>query len=212
MSINFIPNDPLAVDFVPMRSKAPRPNRPASKAGLNFFDAAPEGRFDPGTPEFLFWQCREAALTAINVWEQLNGSLTNWSVEAADQKKLNLVQDGGDDLNAGYDRENLAFFHHTTAGQTTFSGASTDAVAHESGHAFLDTLRPELFGSNVTEHGAIHEAFGDCVALLAALFDKPTRQALLGESPNLGQANFVESLAEDLSAGVLRAKGPSHPA
>jgi hypothetical protein len=210
--INFIPNDPLATQFVPMRPTAPRPNRPVSKAGFQFFGAAPVGLFQPGTPAFLFWQCREAALISIKVWEQLHASLTSWSVEAVNSKRLKLVQDGGDDLNAFYDREHLAFFHHTTGSHTTFSGASTDVVAHEAGHAFLDVLRPELFVSNITEQGAFHEAFGDCIAILVAMFDEKTRKALLAVSPNLGAANFVEATAEDLSDGVRRALGISHPA
>ncbi len=151
-------------------------------------------------------------MTSVQVWEELHQSLTSWAAEATNPKKLKLVQDGGDDLNAFYDREHLAFFHHTTGTHTTFSGASTDVVAHEAGHAFLDLLRPELFVSNVTEHGAFHEAFGDCIAILVALFDKATRKALLALSPNLGAANFVESTAEDLSDGVRRALGASHPA
>jgi Fungalysin metallopeptidase (M36) len=210
--INFIPNDPLAVRFVPMRTTAPRRNRPASKAGFQFFDGVPSGEFPPGTPGFLFWQCREAALTSTTVWEQLHASLTTWSAEAVNRKKLKLVQDGGDDLNAFYDREQVAFFHHRTRTRTTFSGASTDVVAHELGHAFLDVVRPELFGSNVTEHGAFHEAFADCIAILVALFDQKTRKALLARSPDLGTANFVEGTAEDLSDGVRRALGASHPA
>lgn len=212
MPINFIPNDPLAIQSGPMRKTAPRPNRPAGKAGFEFFDASPEGLFEPGTPEFLFWQCREAALISVNVWEALHASLTTWSAEAADPKKMKLVQDGGDDLNAFYDREHLAFFHHTTGTHTTFSAASTDVVAHEAGHAFLDLLRPELFVGNVTEQGAFHEAFGDCLAILVALFDNKTRQALLAASPNLGAANFVEATAEDLSDAVRLELGPSHPA
>ena len=212
MSINYIPNDPLAVQFVPMRKTAPRPNRPASKAGYDFFGAAAQGQFQPGTPEFLFWQCREAALISINVWETLHQSLTTWSAEAANPKRLKLVQDGGDDLNAFYDREHLAFFHHTFGTRTTFSGASTDVVAHEAGHAFLDLLRPELFVSNITEQGAFHEAFGDCLAILVALFDKKTRQKLLQISSNLGAQNFVEGTAEDLSEGVKVELGASHPA
>lgn len=209
MAINFVRNDPRAVQFVPMRTTAPRPNRPASKAGFDFFGASAQGRFQPGTPEFLFWQCREAALISVKVWEQLHASLTSWSTEAVNPRKLKLVQDGGDDLNAFYDREHLAFFHHTTGTRTTLSGASTDVVAHEAGHAFLDVLRPELFVSNVTEHGAFHEAFGDCIAILVALFDQKTRKALLGVSPNLGKANFVEATAEDLSNAVRLARGPA---
>lgn len=212
MPINYIPNDPLAVQSVPMRVVAPLPNRPAGRAGFAFSGAVAPNRFPPGTPEFLFLQCRQAALTAVDVWEQLSGALTNWSSKATNPKSLNLIQDGGAVLNAFYDRDSLSFFHHTTGAKTTFSGASTDVVAHEAGHAFLDALRPDLFDSNVTEHGAFHEAFGDCMAILVALFDRATRTVLLSASPNLGQANFVEGTAEDLSDGVKRALGANHPA
>lgn len=212
MPINFIPNDPLAISSLPMRQKAPRANRPASRAGFNFVNAAAEGVFSRGTPGFLFWQCREAALLALEVWETLNGNLSRWARATPNRKKLNLLQNDGDDLNAFYDGQSLAFFEHTTGTRTTFSGASTDVVAHEAGHGLLDTLRPELFGSPITEQGAFHEAFGDCIALLTAFFDQPTRNALLAAAPDLARTNFVEATAEDLSDGVKRALGANHPA
>src|SRR6266480_5154250 len=212
MPVNFIVNDPLAIESVPLRTKEPLANRKASQAGFTFVDASPAALFDPGTADFLFWQNREAALTAIQVWESLNGPLKQWGPETENPNKLDLIPDADDDLNAFYDRRSLSFFHHTVGEETFFSGASTDVVAHESGHAFLDTLRPELFGTNITEHGAFHEAFGDCTALLTALFDQSTRQALLATSPDLGSPNFVESLSEQLSSAVKQALGPNHPA
>jgi hypothetical protein len=213
MSINFIPNDPLTLNRLPLRQIAPRPDRPANRAGFNFSNVAPEGLFPPGTSNFLFWQCREAALLALDVWEGLNGNLTSWArANTPNRLRLKLLQDDGDDLNAFYDGQSLSFFHHTTGAKTTFSGASTDVVAHEAGHAFLDTVRPVLFLSAITEHGAFHEAFGDCMALLVGFFDRDTRRALLALTPNLGHANFLEATAEDLSDGVRRALGPSHPA
>lgn len=211
MAINFIPNDPGALTASAMRQVAPRSNRPATRAGFNFFNPASEGLFNPGTPEFLFWQTREAALLSLEVWENLNGNLSRWA-RSSNSRKLNLRQDAGDDLNAFYDGESLTFFHHTTQNRTTFSGASTDVVAHEAGHALLDTLRPELFVSTITEQGAFHEAFGDCIALIVGLFDRDTRVALLNASANLATGNFLEATAEDLSAGVRRALGPNHPA
>ena len=36
MSINFIPNDPLAITDLPTRQVNPRPDRAATVAGLNF--------------------------------------------------------------------------------------------------------------------------------------------------------------------------------
>ncbi|HKP85929.1 MAG TPA: M36 family metallopeptidase [Blastocatellia bacterium] len=212
MPINFIPNDPLAVASLPSLQKAPRPNRPATRAGFNFTGAVAEGLFNPGTPGFLFWQCREAALLAVEVWEALNGNLTQWARATPNRRRLNLLQNNGTDLNAFYDGQSLSFFQNTTGNKTTFSGASTDVVAHEAGHAFLDTVRAELFTSPITEHGAIHEAFGDIIAILVGLSDRATRDALLAASPNLGTANFLEATAEDLSDGVRRALGPNHPA
>jgi hypothetical protein len=212
MAINFIPNDPLAVDMVPMRQIKPRPDRTGAQAGFSLTDAAAEGAFPLGDPRFLFWQCREAALLAVDTWESLNGPLREWSSLAADKKRLKLLPNRGDTLNAFYDRQSLSFFEHTTNGHTTFSGASTDVVSHEAGHAFLDALRPDLFLSSVTEEGAFHEAFGDCIAILVALGDKESRTALLAASPTLDTPNFVEATSEDLSDGVKRSLGASHPA
>ncbi|MCH8147366.1 MAG: hypothetical protein IH987_05130 [Planctomycetes bacterium] len=123
-----------------------------------------------------------------------------------------MRQDVGEDLNAFYDRASLSFFHRTTGSKTTFSGASTDVVAHEAGHAFLDAIRPQLFDVSLTETGAFHEAFGDIVAILVALLDQQIRETLLEVTSDLRQANFVEATAEDLSDGVRLAIGPNHPA
>jgi hypothetical protein len=212
MSINFIPNDPLALSGIPMRQQNARKNRPAGRAGFTFENAVKEGLFQPGTPGFLFWQAREAALAALEVWEALNGNLKEWARSTPDRKKLVLKQNAGADLNAFYDGNSLSFFEFTAGSKTTFSGASTDVVAHEAGHALLDTIRPDLWSSNLTEPNAFHEAFGDCIALLTCLFDEETRVALLKATPDLGKANFVEALAEELSDTVRVAIGKNHPA
>jgi hypothetical protein len=94
----------------------------------------------------------------------------------------------------------------------TQSGASTDVVSHEAGHAILDAQRPDLWDTPYLEVGGFHEAFGDIVAIVTALRDAATRKALLAASPDLGTANFVEATAEDLSNGVRLAHGASHPA
>lgn len=212
MPINYIPNDPLAAGSPPSRQIAPRPNRPSGRAGFTFSGQVSEGLFNPGTPGFLFWQCREAALAAVEVWEDLNGNLMKWAPAVPNPKKLSLIPNDGVDLNAFYDRISLSFFESTAGAKTTFSGASTDVVAHEAGHAFLDSIRPDLWDSNFTESNAFHEAFGDCVAILTALFDKETRKALLAATADLSKPNFVEATAEDLSDGVRLQIGPNHAA
>jgi len=211
MAINYIPNDPLAQSFIPMRQEAARNNRASTRAGFTFPPAPPKAVFPPGTPEFLFWQCREAALTALSVWEGIDGKLTSWA-RSTDPKKLALLPNEGEDLNAYYDGQSLAFFAFTTGSKTTFSGASTDVVAHEAGHAVLDALRPELWDDLYIETGAFHEAFGDCTAILTALGDQAQRSKLRSTVPNLDAENFLEATAEDLSDGVKRELGANHPA
>ncbi len=209
MSINFIPNDPAAGPTAPgLRAQAARPNRPASRSGFTFAGASPEGQFAPGTPQFLFWQCREAALAAVEAWEASAGAHTRWQ---RNRSRLPLRQDAGQDLNAFYDRASFSFFHQAIGGTTFFSGVSTDVVAHELGHGLLDLVRPDFFEVNFLEVGAFHEAFGDCMAILTALGDAQTRQRLLAVTTDLRKRNFVESTAEDLSNGIRRLQ-PSHNA
>jgi len=210
MAINFIPNDPMAGGTAPaMRPQGPRPDRPAGRAGFTYTNAVADGQYAIGTSEFLFWQCREAALAALDTWETFAGNLTAWSNEAADQNRLPLLQDAGNVLNAFYDRQSFSFFHFATSGKTTFSGASTDVVAHEVGHGLLDSVRTDLFDSPFLEAASFHEAFADCMSLLTAFSDQQSRQGVLAVAPELGAPNFIETTAEDLSDGVLQAFGPA---
>jgi hypothetical protein len=209
VAINFIPNDPRAGSKAPaMRSKAKRSNRPTSKSDFTLSNVSPEGNALPGTPQFLFWQCREGALAALQAWEASAGPHKRWQ---GNRRKLALLQDDGEDLNAFYDRSSFSFFHLAVGATTFFSGASTDVVAHEIGHGLLDSIRPDLWDINFLEVGAFHEAFGDCIAILTALQDLETRQKLLVVTSNLKKRNFVESTAEDLSEGIRRIV-PTHNA
>src|SRR5258707_5671599 len=193
----------------PMRPQQARPDRPAGRAGFTYANPATEGQYAPGTPEFLFWQCREAALAALDTWESFAGNLPAWSPEAVDQNNLPLLQNAGNVLNAFYDRQSFSFFQHVIPAKSTYSGASTDVVSHEVGHGLLDSVRTDLFDSLFLEAAAFHEAFADCMALLTAFSDLQSRQALLAVAPDLGTANFIETTAEDLSDGVLQSYGPN---
>lgn len=210
MTIKFIPNDPKAVATLPIRSVAPRPDRPANRARFEISGAVPEGEFNPGTQEFLYWQCREGVLAAVEAWEAIHGPFDSWQDDAV----LNVLPDAGEDLNAYYDRvrngepERVSFFHQKVGTKTYFSGASTDVVAHEIGHALLDAIRPDFWTSFRFEVNSFHEAFGDCIALVTALHDKASRELIL---PALASTNPVESTAEELAEAIKKAF-PGHNA
>jgi hypothetical protein len=209
MPIQYIANDPFAAKSAPqIRTQPKRPNRPAGRAGFTFSATAPEKLYEPGTPGFLYWQCRESVLAAMEAWEAFAGNLSAWQGK---RKRLPLVQDGGVDLNAYYDRDSFSFFHQRVGTRTFFSGESVDVVAHEVGHGLLDAIRPELWDASFLEAGAFHESFGDCVAILTALDDRDTRVKLLAVSKTLKKRNFVESTIELLAAGT-KALEPGHNA
>jgi hypothetical protein len=204
MSIRFLPNDPLATD-APLRTVTPRADRPTNGAHFTFTGSVAEDVYNLDTPEFLFWQCREGALAAVETWEGLTGQpLRAWQRGP----RLALLPDAGVDLNAFYDRRSLSFFHFPVVNKVYLSGASTDVVAHEAGHALLDSLRPDFWNSNLFEVNALHEAFGDCVAILTALADTDTRTTVLHK---LTRKNFVEATAEYLADGIKKV-APNHNA
>ena len=79
MAINFIPNDPLAGTGAPaLRQISPLANRPSNRAGFTFHSVQPQASHLPGTPGFLFWQCRQAAIAAVKTWESHTGVLSRW--------------------------------------------------------------------------------------------------------------------------------------
>ncbi len=208
MAIRFLPNDPLAMAVIPPREQPARPDPSDQQVGFSYAAAIPEGVYALDSTEFRFWQCREAALATVEAWTALAPPPARWR---NGQRLLPLKHDAGPGLNAQYDRAAVAFLGWETAARKTYPAASTEAVAHEVGHALLDAVRPALWESPYTETAAFHEAFADCMALLVGLFDVASRQAVLQGGVQLRAPNFLESLAEDVAEGVRLEYGPNHP-
>jgi hypothetical protein len=207
MPIRFIINDPLVGGSVAASEKAPRPDRPEGRARFGFPRSFPEQVYDLHTPEFVYWQCREAALSAVEAWESIRGEpLAAWCFEA--ENPMNVLLAEGRRPDALYDRRSISFFSSTVDGNAIHSAASTDVVSHEVGHALLDALRPDLWDCPFVEVAAFHEAFGDCMALLTALSEPAVRQKLLELSPDLSEQNFVEAIAEEVADAIRRSSTP----
>jgi hypothetical protein len=136
--------------------------------------AVKPGMYVVGTPEFRYWTAAEALRRGGDFWAPLLG-VKQWQPGAV----LPVSLDKGVDLNAYYDRTELAFFHEAAGGQTIYSGESPDVVCHEMGHACLDAHRPALWDAPFIEAGAFHESFGDMSAILSALQLQSVREAAL---------------------------------
>ncbi len=166
--------------------------------------AIPAGVYQPTTKEFRYWTAAEAVRRGGDFWASLGIAAWQASVGSA----LNVGLDEGEDLNAYYDRAELAFFHATAGGKAVYSGESPDVVCHELGHACLDAHRPQLWGAPYIEVGSFHESFGDMSAILSALQLPSVRTAALAGVQGR-KASKLSRLAEELG-WAIRQNDPAH--
>jgi hypothetical protein len=205
-AVAFVPNDPLASGGPPDRHVPPG-RFPSRVATYTVKPAASPAVYPPHTPGFDHFQTQAALIIGLRNWKAIDGQLlATWYGK---QKSLPVFTNNGDDLNAFYDRKSLQFFSHTFGGKTVHSCESVDIVCHEQGHGLLDAIRSDFFDVPFIEVGSLHEAFGDSMALLAALSDPTIRTAVLAISADLSGEHFVESLAEELGDAIRREYGPA---
>src|SRR5215471_11240974 len=175
-----------------------RPIPDLSKAPLRYRfkgAAVKPGVYAPGTAQFRYWTAAEALRRGGDFWASLG--IKRWEPAAV----LPVSLDKGVDLNAYYDRTELAFFHQSVAGKTVYSGESPDVICHEMGHACLDAHRPELFDAPYIEAGSFHESFGDMSAILSAL-QLPAVRAKVLASVAAHKSNQLSRCAEQLGHAI----------
>tara|TARA_Y100000034_G_C6901619_1_gene417163 strand:+ start:1325 stop:2791 length:1467 start_codon:yes stop_codon:yes gene_type:complete len=132
--------------------------------------------------------------------------LTKWP----GTKNLLILPRAGQDLNAYYDRRHLKFFWQADvkARNVVFTCESVDIVAHELGHALLDTMRPDLWSAQSLEIWSFHEAFGDINAIATVmLHDHMLEYALKETKGNLMKHNVISRLAEEMGDAIYHLTG-----
>ncbi|WNM32528.1 hypothetical protein RKE30_19955 [Streptomyces sp. Li-HN-5-11] len=155
----------------------------------------------PGTEAFRYWVAADALSRAAQTWGPLVPAGTHWHPSVG--RSLTAHLNAGDDLNAFYDRRGLWFFRRTVAGVAVAACESPEVVEHETGHAVLDALRPQLFNAASAEAAALHEAFGDISALLSSLRLESLRIAVLAETRgDIEQSSRVSRMAEQLGWAI----------
>ncbi|HUE84782.1 MAG TPA: hypothetical protein VMO26_01770 [Vicinamibacterales bacterium] len=207
-----VPAIQLAAPTLPGSSLATRIVAPAK---------APPAQIHPvGTDGFRYWTAAEPLRRCAAFWG--SAGATGWHPDLGASIPVRL--DDGVDLNAFYARndfppedvkQGLSFFHDTVVDAnngrrvTVFSGESPDVVAHELGHAVLDSIKPVLFELASIEAAAFHESFGDMSAVLTALQLPSVRQAVIEETAgSLRRNSSVSRVAEQLGFAI-RQRSPS---
>ena len=139
--------------------------------------------------------------------------LWEWN-NATNTDPLQVFPHAGETQNAWYSRTEkaLKFFYfkqRPTDPVPIFTCRSFDVVAHETGHAILDGLKPNwIMTSNTPQTGALHESFGDVTAILLALSQLDQVEAIIAQTKgNLHDKTFLSDLAEQFGLALGRPNG-----
>lgn len=101
--------------------------------------------------------------------------------------QLLVIPRAGEWANAFYEREthSLQFFYFSPEidpDKPVYTSLSHDIVCHETGHAILDGIAPDLYNCISPQALALHEAVADLTALTLALRSGPLRTAVLEQT------------------------------
>ena len=131
----------------------------------------------------------------------------DWAFEGS---HLAVIPHAGEGKNAYYARWNqsIAFysFDSRPLKKTVHTAQSADVVSHETGHALLDGMRPQWGKTFDKETKAMHEAVGDCAAMLLTISRPENRRDALAETGgDLTKDNCISRISEEFGEAVRRA-------
>lgn len=174
----------------------------------------------PGTPQFDAVHTFAVVRQALTMYQRAlaaNGSDSPlpWSWNSEDNiAPLQIFPHGlSNVMNAYYSRyENcLKFgdFVPTGSKARVYTCRSFDIVAHETGHAVLDGLKPNwLLADQPPQTGALHEAFGDLTAIFLTLSQLDQCEAVIAQTKaRLHDKTFLADIAEQFGLALGRPNG-----
>lgn len=171
---------------------------------------------NPGTDEFDWVHTFSVVRQTLTMYQRLLGTAVPWQWNSAtNTDPIQVFPHAGVTMNAFYSRnlKALKFFFFNKPGApipppVVFTCRSLDIVAHETGHAVLDGLKPGWITSSAPQTGALHESFGDLTAIFVALSQLDQVEGLVAQSKaNLHDKNFLADLAEEFGNALGRPNG-----
>jgi hypothetical protein len=86
---------------------------------------------------------------------------------------------------------------------TVYTSLSHDIVSHETGHAILDGIAPDLYNATTPQALALHEAIADLTALVMAFRSRTVRETVLSQTNgSIEDSTAFTRLAEEFGAAL----------
>jgi len=170
---------------------------------------------DPNAPEADCTHSFAVVRQTLTMFERALGGLKiPWAWNTSSNTSVLTVHPRAfNGANAFYSRNqrSLKFGQFLPTGQSNqvFTCRSLDIVAHETGHAVLDGLKPGWLGfGNPPQTGGLHESFGDLTSIFLALSQLDQVETFIAMTKaNLHAKNFLAAVAEQFGSVLGRPMG-----
>src|SRR5262245_23920677 len=178
---------------------------PPKQCTPGYYQVKNEKDFD--APDFKQVSVFTAVMKMMSIFEtpDVLGRKLRW---AFDGEQLLVVPRAGKMANAFYHRDSrsLQFFFvddPKKAGKLVYTCLSPDIVAHETTHAILDGIAPDLYNATSPQSLAMHEAIADLGAvMLAVRTDRLLRQVMLDTGGDIRKAEAFNKIAQQFGEAL----------
>lgn len=159
-------------------------------------DADGNYHYQVGTDQFDQVNATAVVYRTLSTYERHMGHETPWSFDGP----LTINPHAGEGKTAYYSRWddsiNFCQWSSPSLGKVVKTSESPDVIAHETGHAILDGLRPNIGWG--TEGSAFHEGFGDSSAIVHALqYDSNLDKILAENGGDFSRPSLLSRMAEE---------------
>ncbi len=181
-----------------------RPTRPG-QLGTYVVGPPPAPGEPLNDPSFLQVSVFGTIYKTLTLFEESDalGRKVSWAFGAP---QLLVVPAAGEWANAFYERNShsLQFFYFTGPdGKRIYTSHSQDIIAHETAHAIVDGVLPDLYDALSPQSLALHEALADITAVIMAFRSPQLRKKVLAVTGGkIDDASAFSGIAEQF-AGAL---------
>ncbi|MGD9161869.1 MAG: hypothetical protein PVG39_25890 [Desulfobacteraceae bacterium] len=193
------------VDYDGDTGKLEKPARWDAKIRRFVFEY--KGKQEPitknGCTEFQFHQVNVWAIiqSVLDIYQEpwVLGRSAPWAFKG---NRLIVVPHAGYMANAFYDRssKSIQFYYFGSEDKRVYTCLSHDIIAHETGHAILDGLRPGFIEDSSLQTTAFHEFVADLTAIVTSLLNNELRWTVADEFLNSLSSNPIEASLKIVSS------------